>query len=65
MDPVTLLAWASVVLEIGKVSAELLELGRRLQAGEAVTVDELQAAKQRTDQAVAGWDAAASGDREN
>ena len=63
MDPVTLLTWASVVLEIGKVGTELLDLGRRLQAGEAVTLDELEAAKQRTAEALAGWDAASENDR--
>ena len=63
MEPVTLLTWAAVVLEIGAVGAELLDLGGRLQAGQTVTMDELQAAKQRTVEAVAAWDAGADKDR--
>ena len=59
MEPVTLLTWANVVLEIGGVGVELLDLGRRLQAGEKVNIDELQAAKQATRKAVAAWDAGA------
>ena len=63
MEPVTLLTWAAVVLELGVVGPELLAIGRRMQAGETVIMDELQAAKQRTVEAVAAWDAGADKDR--
>ena len=65
MDAVTLLTWAQVVLELGTVGKDLLDLGRRIDAGETVTAAELDAAKQATKDAVARWDAAAGADRKD
>ena len=47
MEPVTLLSWATVVLEAGYLGASLLALGQRIQAGETVTWEELDAAREQ------------------
>ena len=65
MEPATLTAWAGVILELGVMTAELLDLGRRINAGEQVTAEDLAAAKAECQQAAADLDAAGAHDRED
>lgn len=65
MDPTVIIMWMSVVTEIGAMLERLFALGKRIQAGEHVTLDELQAFKTETDAAVAAFDAAAARRKEN
>jgi hypothetical protein len=44
MDPVTILQWAYLILELGSLTTALLDLGRRIRAGETVTWAQLEAA---------------------
>ena len=63
MNPIDLAAWLSLILEIGFAGTALVDILRRLTAGERVTRQELDAAAERDRQAVARWDAAAVHDR--
>ncbi len=65
MDPITLIAWAEVIIELGVMGAELLDLGRRVKAGEKVTANELAAARAECEAAVAALEAAGQHDRED
>jgi len=65
MEPATLTVWAGVVLELGVMTAELLDLGRRINAGEQVSAEELATAKAECRQAAADLDAAGTHDRED
>jgi len=58
------LLWMSMITEAGVVLEKLFEIGRRMQAGEDVTEEELLAARAATKAAVARWDDAAGNDRE-
>jgi len=65
MDPVAILAWANLVLEVGAMFERLMTVGRRMQAGEDISPAELERLKAATDAAVARWNAAAPADRPN
>jgi len=64
--PITLLAWANVVMAVlangGELGEKLWGLGQKIRNGEDVTRDELEIAKASNDQDVADWLAAAGED---
>ena len=60
-----MVTWANMVLEFGVLGTELLDLGRRINAGEQVTDADLASAKAECQAAVGDLDAAGAHDRED
>ena len=58
MDPAIILLWVQMITEFGAVAESLHAIGRRILAGENVTLAELRIKRTETDQAVEGLDAA-------
>ncbi len=57
MDPSVILAWAGLVTELADALGRLGLLGRQIGAGEEVTLEQLAAAAQDNEAAVARWKA--------
>ena len=58
MDPITLSMWIAIVTQIATTFAKLVELGNKMQAGQPITKEDLDALKTKSDATVAALEAA-------
>ena len=57
IDLAVIMMFIKLISEGVGVASEIADIAKRLNAGEEITLEEIQAARKVVDDAVAGWDA--------